>query len=287
MLQVKRFLRNKNTVTVLGVILIVGILFAGYVIQINRATSPVRDIPVAAQTIQPRTEITSDMIKYIDVASIMVGDRVIRSSGQIIGKYSNYNTMIPEGSMFYTDTVIDKSALPDASLLNLGQNEIPYSFDVSLETTYGNSILPESYIDIYMKAENDQGTIMVGKLLKNVKVLAVKDASGSSVFENSEDDRTPAYLIFGLKYDVWLLLKKASYLTNNNIELFPVPKGVEIATTGSENTVSSETLKEFIESKTVPNSEIDAETEIQEAQENVKESTKESTAESTTAKEQQ
>ena len=88
MLQVKRFLRNKNTVTVLGVILIVGILFAGYVIQINRATSPVRDIPVAAQTIQPRTEITSDMIKYIDVASIMVGDRVIRSSGQIIGKYS-------------------------------------------------------------------------------------------------------------------------------------------------------------------------------------------------------
>ena len=276
MLQVKRFLKDKNTVTVLGVVLVAVILFVGYMIQVNRATSPV-SVPVASQTIQPRTKITSDMIEHVDVASIMLRGDVIRNEGEIVGKYSNYNTLIPEGSMFYSSSVSNEADLPDAALLNLGKDEIPYSFPVNLESTYGNSIMPESYIDIYMKAENDQKTIMVGKLLKNVKVLAVKDSSGNSVFENTETDRQPAFLIFGLKYDVWLLLKKASYLTENSIELFPVPKGVEIEVSGNENAVSSETLSSFIESKTVPNSEVDAEMEAQEAKEEAETTTKENT----------
>lgn len=265
MLELKRFFKNKNTVTIIGVIGCVCIIFIGYVLQVNNAIKPVRDVPVAAMTIQPRTEITTDMISYMDVASIALSDNVYRSSGEIIGKYTNYNTLIPEGSMFYREAIVEQSALPDAALINLGKDEIPYSFPVTLESTYGNSITPDSYIDIYMKAENDEGTIMVGKLLRNVKVLTVKDSAGKAVFENSAEERVPSYLIFGLKYEMWLLLKKASYLNENNIELFPVPKGVEVAAGNGETIVSSETLQNFINSKTVPNSEIDAEEEAKNA----------------------
>ena len=62
MISLKRLFRNKNTVTILGVIAVIAILFIGYRIQVVRAVKPVHNVPVSASTIQPRTKITADMI---------------------------------------------------------------------------------------------------------------------------------------------------------------------------------------------------------------------------------
>jgi len=53
----QRFIKNKNTVTIIGVVAVIGILYWGYNAQINNAVSPVRNIPVAVDTIQPLQEI--------------------------------------------------------------------------------------------------------------------------------------------------------------------------------------------------------------------------------------
>lgn len=253
-----RFFKNKNTVTILGVLAVILILFFGYRYQINKMVSPVKDIPIATKTIQPRTEITDDMIEYVDVAPVVLqkGD-VITNKNFIVGKYSNYNTVIPKGSFFYNDTVIDEANLPDSAFVNLKKGEIPYNFPVDIDSTYGNSIFPENYIDIYMKANNEEGKLMVGKLIENVKVLAVKDSSGKHVFENTEEDRQPAYLIFGVESEINILLRKASYMGNYSAELFPVPHGVEVKAEEGETMVTSETLKNFINANTVPNDEIE------------------------------
>lgn len=256
----KRFLQNKNTVTILGVLVIILILFFGYRYQINKMVNPVSNIPVAAETIQPKTKITSDMIQYIDVAPIVLQENVIRNKNQIIGKYSNYNTTIPQGSMFYVDVVVNEDELPDSAFVELAEGEVPYNFPVTMETTYGNSIYPDNYIDIYMKALNEDGQLMVGKLIENVKVLAVKDSQGRHVFEDSSDARTPSTLIFGLQPELNILLRKASYMNSYSTVLFPVPHGVAVATTEGETAVSSQTLKDFINANTVPNDELQSNT---------------------------
>lgn len=46
----RRFLKNKNTVTIIGVLVIIAILYFGYNSQIEKQVSPVRNIPVAAVT---------------------------------------------------------------------------------------------------------------------------------------------------------------------------------------------------------------------------------------------
>lgn len=257
----KRFLQNKNTVTILGVLVIILVLFFGYRYQINKMVNPVSNIPVAAETIQPKTQITSDMIEYIDVAPVVLQSNVIRNKNQIIGKYSNYNTVIPQGSMFYTDVVVEESDLPDSAFVELAEGEVPYNFPVTMDTTYGNSIYPDNYIDIYMKAVNEDGQLMVGKLIENVKVLAVKDSQGRHVFENSAEARTPSTLIFGLQPELNILLRKASYMTSYSTVLFPVPHGITVATTEGETAVSSQTLKDFINANTVPNDELQNNTE--------------------------
>ena len=245
--KIKRIAKNKNTVTIVGVILILGLLYWGYSSQVNTSVSPVT-VPVAAETIQPRTQITADMVSDMSVPSIAVVDNVYTSKNAIINMYSNVNTIIPKGSMFYREALVSKSELPDSAFFDISEDEIPYMFNVTLESTYGNSIYPGSKIDIYMKAADEEGKVMFGKLLSDVLVISVKDSSGNDVFENTEDSREPAYLIFGLKDKYHLLLRKASYL---DVELIPVPHGGKIVSDDKVTTVASTVLEEYITSKTI------------------------------------
>ena len=59
----KRFITNKTVVTVIGVLLVLVILFFGYSSSIKKQTNPV-SMPTAAQKINPKTKITSEMIVY-------------------------------------------------------------------------------------------------------------------------------------------------------------------------------------------------------------------------------
>ena len=63
---------------------------------------------------------------------------------------------------------------------------------VTTANTYGNSIFPGNVIDVYMKATDENGQVMVGRFLEKVQVLAVKDSAGNHVFENTSANRTPA-----------------------------------------------------------------------------------------------
>ncbi|MEG0994461.1 MAG: SAF domain-containing protein [Bacilli bacterium] len=242
----KKFLANKNTVTVLGTILIIAILYFGYNWRVNQAIKPVR-MPYATETIQPRTKITEDMLGYVDVPVARLKGKVIKNASQIINKYSNVNTVIPSGSLFYQDTVVSFSNLPDASFVDIPEDMVPYYFKVSVDSTYGNSFYVGNYIDIYFKALDKDGKIMVGKLVENVKILAVKDSAGKGVFENTAEERVPASIIFAVPEKIHLMLRRAGYLVTQKVEIIPVPSGASYQTEVGAVTVTSTYIQEFIE----------------------------------------
>ena len=82
--KIKRFFQNKNTVTIIGVVLMVGIVYFGYQWRVKKDTTPVR-VPCAAVTIQPRTKITEDMIEYIEVSPTMVNSSTLKDIRNICG----------------------------------------------------------------------------------------------------------------------------------------------------------------------------------------------------------
>lgn len=257
LVSIKKFFANKNIVTVIGVIIVIGILYFGYNYQVEKAITPIKNIPVAKVTIQPRTIITKDMVTYIDVVPAMLKGNVIRSTSNnsIIGKYSNYNTIIPEGSMFFKDAVVSQDQIPNSAFVNVKDGEVPYSFPVTMASTYGNSIMPGDYIDIYMKAKDDAGKLIIGKLVENIEVLAVKDSAGKNVFENSTEDRVPSLMIFGVSSEINILLRKASYMNESSVVLFPVPHGGTATVEPGTTQVSTLQLKDFINTHTVVISE--------------------------------
>lgn len=247
----KKFLGNKNTVTILGVILCLVILYIGYNYRINSKVELVQ-VPYAKETIQPRTYITQSMIGTMNVPkSFLVGKYYTRTEN-IVGKYSNYNTIIAEGSLFYTDLVVSKEDLPDSAFQDVPEGYTVINYPVTLASTYANSMAPGSYINIYYKSLNDNGEIMFGKFISNIKVLDVKDSSGQHVFENSEETRTPAYMLFAVPEETHLLLRKALYLDEYDVELILIPNTATL-TDEDKNTVrvSSDDIENFINSKTV------------------------------------
>lgn len=240
----KRFITNKNVVTILGVLVVLVILFFGYTSSIKKETEPI-NIPVAAKKINAQTKITSDDVTYVKVANRMVGQNVVRSSVGVVGKYTNINVTVPKGSMFYNEWLVDGDKLPGNWIeqLDYEAGELGYYMSVNMENTLGNNVLPNTYIDIYMKVNDENGTPMFGRLLKNIKVLVVHDSAGNDVFKDAEKIGSPAKIGFAVSQDFYLLLKKAEYL---NINLTLAPRG---STVPSEDRiiVTSETLRDYID----------------------------------------
>lgn len=244
----KKFFGNKNTVTILGVILCLVILYIGYNYRINSKVELVQ-VPYAKETIQPRTYITEDMIGLMNVPKSFLVGKYYSKAGSIVGKYSNYNTMIAKGSLFYVDLVVDADELPDSAFQNVPEGYTVIIYPVDIYTTYANSMAPGSYINIYYKSLNDDGEVMFGKFVSNIEILDVKDSSGRHVFENTEDDRTPAYLLFAVPEETHLLLRKALYLDEYDVELLLIPNTATL-TPDDKVTVSSRQIEEFINEKT-------------------------------------
>lgn len=246
----KKFLGNKNTVTIIGVLLAVVILWVGYNWRINQAVELVT-VPYAKVTIQPRKEITADMVGYMNVAKNFMGHAEYYSRQEdIVGKFSNYNTIISEGSLFYKPLLIDKQDLPDSAFLDVPDGYTVINYRVNMDSTYANSMMPDDEINIYFKANGDDGHVMFGKFLSNIKIMDVKNEAGQHVFENTQEARTPAYMLFALPEDMHLLFRKALYMVGQyGVELLLVPKTQKIDAKDVVM-VSSKDIQTFIESKT-------------------------------------
>ena len=243
----KRFLSNKNTVTILAVVAMVLVLYFGYNYRIKQDTKPV-SVPYAKVDIQPRTEITEDMIGYMQIPRRMIQTNTVLSINDVLGKYANYNTVIPAGSLFYKSTLVTWAQMPDSAWADIPDGYTVVSLNVNTETTYGNSIFPGNYIDLYYETFDETGKLLLGKLIESIEVLAVKDSSGKHVFENSSANLVPASLIFAVPEDMHLLLRKASYLSGS---LIPVPRNANYSENPSATIVSSEYIEDYILSQTV------------------------------------
>lgn len=245
-LSLNKFLKNKNTVTILGVIACLIILYAGYTMRINAKTALV-DVYYANQTIQPKTLITEEMVSKTSVPASFILGTYYKNYNDIVGKYSNYNTVISKGSLFYSDLLIEEENLPDAILYDVNEGERVVSFPVNMESTYGNSIMPGNKVDIYVKLVNDRDQIVYGQFYEKVEILGIKDNAGKNVFESTDEVRVPAYAYFSLTEAKYLLFSSLQYIQDYygkyNIEIVLVPNTVEYE---AEDKTATEVTSDYL-----------------------------------------
>ena len=252
----KRMIKSKSFVTAICAILAVAVLIIGYNIRINNATKPVA-VPVAVRRLTAGHMITEEDIRTIEIPRNALTSNYYSNKAYIVGRYVNYDTTIPAGSMFYDGAIVNKDELPDAALFNVPEGETLYYLTVNMLTSFTNSILPNRYIDIYISTkEGDKA--LVGKFLENVKILQVKTSDGQNVFDDSESSRIPYVLIFSLPEDQHLLMRDINAINNysisasnssfSRIDIIPVPTNTYYKDGDEElkPTVTSQYLKDYI-----------------------------------------
>ena len=253
MLKLKRFLGNKNTMTIICVLVGVAVLLVGYNYRVNQAVQPV-SVPYALKRMEPKSKIEAENVGTIKVSGAFVEQNrnLITSKNYILNSeyYVNYDTVIPEGGLFYKDQIVTKDKLPDTAFDDIPEGSTVFSLSVDSHSTYGNSIMPGNYIDLYLKATDENNKVIFGKFIESIKVLSVRDSSGKDVFSDSESQKSSAELLFAVKNDLFLLLSEAEFV--GGINIVPVPRNKAYREAGDvENglQVSKQELVDFILNK--------------------------------------
>ena len=245
---IKRFLTNKNTVTLLAIVACVVVLYLFYNWRVKQAVTTT-EVCYATQTIPARTEITEDMISTTKVLTSQVSENMITNCADVKGKYASYASEIPANSYFYNENVMTAEEMPDSAFEEIPDGYTIFNYAVDFNKTYGNSIFPDDYIDIYLRTEDEsqEDKLIYGKFIQSIKVLAVKDGNGQNVFETTVEAREPANLLFAVPEDLYLLLMKAQFL---GFETVLVPRNDNYTAEAGETLVSSDYLKQRILAKT-------------------------------------
>lgn len=228
----KKGFLSKELVTILGVLAIVAILYFTYNYQLNKNLEIISSVPVAKEKIKGGTRITGDNIDYIDVpASTLRTVKAITNAQDIVGKYVNYDTIIPANSLFYEEVLSDTDTAPNSIFEDLLEQDAAIMISVDLEKTYGNTIMPGDIVDIYVDAEHTKkdGNIeyITGPLVTDARVLAVLDSSGNNVFADHENKLYPSYFVFTLEREIIQLIRKAQRLNGSEyaMTIYPVVDG--------------------------------------------------------------
>lgn len=252
---IKRFFSNPNTLTFLLVIaLIVGVYFV-YSYMVSRAVQPVT-IPYATEMITSKTEIDSSMVGTVKISGSFVtsaGSNLIQSTSQIIGKYVAEGYQIPANSFFYTETLVDEEAADKTTVSDAPDGYTVFDLDVNFHSTYGCSIMPGNYIDLFFKAVDDDGLVMFGLFIESLKVTKVVDDDGNDVFAYSDDttEVKPSKIYFIVPSEYNSLLRKATLISSNEIEIIPVPRNAGYSENPKETSIANEEIENFILSKSV------------------------------------
>ena len=218
---IKRFLANKNTVSIIGMIAGFAVIYFAYNSRVNTAVDPV-DVPIASQTIVGNTRVEAEMIGRVRINRAASRTRnLITDRNHIINRYVVANATIHEGSFFYTGQLVAERQQPELIQI-LEPGYVLFRMSVDLPRTYGNSIMPGDVIDIFLQANRANERDLFGQWIRGIQVVGVIDAGGRDVFSSASTGR-PTDLVFVVDYRMHLLLEGAQSI--RGVTLHAIPRG--------------------------------------------------------------
>lgn len=245
---IKKFLSNKNTITILGVLIGVVVLYVGYNWRVTKSIQPVR-VPFSNVTMISGTKIVAENIGYASVPKDMIKNmgNLKTNVNEIVGQLVSYDSKIPQNGFFFTENLISEDEMPDSVFSNIQDGYTIYKLSVNYDSTYGNSIFPGDKIDLYLSSQDEESKVIYGRIIKQIQVLAVKDSKGQNVFADKDNPTESAILMFAVPENLFLLLKKAEKL---GIVLEPIPRNNSYAESAAPTELTSDELQSIIINQT-------------------------------------
>ena len=245
---IKRFVGNKNTVTILAVIAGIIVLWYFYNYRVNQAITTIQ-VPYSISGVDSSKKIDTSDVGYKDLTqSTLKNNDIVTNITALDGKYICTGDSVAANDFFYESQLCDKKELKNFIYDELADDEKLYTLSVDFKDTYADSIMPGDYIDLYLRATDDNDKVIFGPLIESIRVLAVRDSSGRDLFWDSEAGNTAA-LLFGVSDNLHKLLNVAEDISGYSIKIIPVPRSSSYTANPGETRMVSDELYNFIMSK--------------------------------------
>lgn len=248
----KKFIANKNTVTIIGVLAGVLVLYFGYNYRINQSVATIQ-VYYVKQAVDSNTQLTEDMIGKVTVNAKITNTykNLVTNLSQIKDDaeefyYVNFDHSLTEGQLLCTSDLIAKSEKADQKLYkNLKEGYRIHSISVNMDSTQGNSIAPGNSINVYLSGKDESGKVIYAPFIENIEVIDVVDSKWSTTA--GSETKTPKYVVVAVSEEIHRLLTIAPNIATYGFELIPVPNEKSFAESGEETKIVSDYLKNIIQ----------------------------------------
>lgn len=246
--ELKRFLFNANTLSFFLVIVAIVIIYAVYSWRVDNAVKLV-NIPYATKLLKADTVIKQEDIGFVKVSGDFIAasrGALIQNRMQVQNKQVKSGYQIPANSFFYDDAITEKNESATDDFYDIPDGYTIYALKVDFHTTYGNSIMPNNYIDLYFKSKNKDGKLIFEKFISSIKVYKVYDSTHKDVFSNADDEEEakPKYLYFSVPQEIYDLLMICEKI--GGIEIIPVPRNAQYSESPAPTEIYNVAISEYI-----------------------------------------
>ena len=126
----------------------------------------------------------------------------------LVGQITRLDGRIEAGSFFTTTSLESPQTIKDQATTLLKAGQVVFTLDVDVRSTAGNTLLPHQRVDLYFSLQQ-QSTLLVDKLIGNVRILAIKDKQGIDVQDPKD---LPKYVLVAIKAELIPVLTKGMAL---------------------------------------------------------------------------
>lgn len=208
----------KSLTTKIGFSLIIVLIvnFLMFKIAVKREVNLTK-IPVAKDTIYPRTKISKDDLEYLEVPEVFITEFMYTDEKDILDMYSDIQTTIPKQSVFYKESLFEEKDLPDYPSILLKENQVVYNINSDLVKMSGNSIVVGQKIDVYTTLSLRNEKPLVDLLVSSVRVVGVKDKKGLDV-SHPDSSKIPYIVLLALDKEIMPLVRSCDEIAQ--LELY-------------------------------------------------------------------
>lgn len=190
-------------ISLLCSLMLAGLLYVGFRIKLNLELN-LQTVFVASHDIMPRQRIGESDLIEMKLPEAYLDDYVYRDKEEILGRYTDIQGKIPAGSCFYHGMLWDEAQLPDYPTLQLRAGQAAYSMPVDLARS-GGQVIAGQRVDIYVSVERNEDIPVSDCLIRNARVLTVKDHNGLELTDE-ESSKIPYFAVIAIhQKDVGLL----------------------------------------------------------------------------------
>lgn len=176
-------------------------------------------IVVASHTLSPRTKVTYEDLKEIEVPKAYLTENIYQYKEDIVNKYTLVDNYIFKNQMFFKESLEEEGDMSDYPIYLLDKGQVLYELEIDDIECSRNNLLSRQHVDIYLTVK-DSKKVISDLLVKNVEIVAAYDVKGNSI--KDKDSGNIYSIVLALNSDLINIVnvsknkgKLSLYLNNN------------------------------------------------------------------------